>query len=269
MVVQLGQMLLVITHWGCMSQVIEEEEVEFLVEEVTTPGGTVREVVVRESSSESQDLHASFVAARTRSEETADQSTLAASASGGAEQLHFRVASPKDAEPRSGSNPFAAARSVDALSAAQIVRPAGAVRRQGSLGMAREDLLSRVGDAPSLASVADQGTVFLESLESPEGSGAAKAEPGSAAEPRAAPESPSAQRPSELLQARKRAAVQKGSAVELKDVGRRVSWDTKLSLGESVSVSTYTCLMVIICMSRSCFAQTWVSFWCHLSQCSL
>ncbi|CAL8463036.1 g2570 [Coccomyxa elongata] len=220
---------------GTSVEVIEEEE--FLVEEVTTPGGTVREVVVRESSSESQDMHASFVAARTRSEELADQSALAGSAALDAEQSQFRVASPKDAEPRPGSNPFAAARSVAAILAAQIVRPAGGVRRQGSLGMAREDLLSRVGDAPSLASVADQGTVFLDSLESPEGSGAAKAEPGSAAEPRAAPDSPFAQLPIFSPARAQTGAAQKGSAVELKDVGRRVSWDIKQSLEESVSDS--------------------------------
>ena len=236
--------LWVVTHGDDLqrSQVIEEEEVEFLVEEVTTPGGTVREVVVRESSSESQDLHASFVAARTRSEETVDQSALAGDAPGDApgdaEQSEFRVAAPEDAEPRSGPNPFAAARSVDAVSAAQIVRPAGGVRRQGSLGMAREDLLSRVGDAPSLASVADQGTMFLDPLDSPEGSGAAKAEPASAVDdPHAALKSPFAELPVLPPAKAQTVVAQKGNAAELKDEGRRVSWDTRHSFVESASVS--------------------------------
>ncbi|BDA47986.1 hypothetical protein COCOBI_11-2430 [Coccomyxa sp. Obi] len=222
---------------GMSVGVIEEEELEFLVEEVTTPGGTVREVVVRESSSESQDMHASFVAARTQSEETMDQSTLAGNASGDAEQVEFRVASLEDTDPRSGQNPFAAACSVGAVSAAPIVRPAGTVRRQGSLGMAREDLLSRVGDAPSLASAAAEGTVFLDSLESPEGSGAAKAEPGSTAGPHGAPESPFAQPPVSLPAKAETGAAQKGNAAELKDEGRRVSWDTRQSFGESASAS--------------------------------
>ncbi|KAK9907308.1 hypothetical protein WJX75_001226 [Coccomyxa subellipsoidea] len=162
---------------GMSVEMIEEDEMEFMVEEVTTPGGTVREVVVHESSSEMPSA-AMALKARARSEETPGQTAAAGDAAAdeplgaAGQQLELRVASVNDpAETEAAPNPFAFARATDAVAAtANIVQPLPAKRRQGSLGMAREDLLSRVGNAPDLATVAlgpgaaVQGTVFLDPL---------------------------------------------------------------------------------------------------------
>ena len=229
---------------GMSVEVIEEDEMEFMVEEVTTPGGTVREVVVHESSSEAPFAAAMPPAlkARARSEEIADQAILAGAAADdeapGAE-LEFRVASVNDGgEAGAAPNSFAAARATDAVAATSIARPLPAKRRQGSLGMAREDLLSHVGDAADLASAA-QGTVFLDALGSGDGSSLAGSEPSSSG--RAVEGGRRSQEVQERFSgtpARAPAApAESGGPAYLQEEGRRASRDSRRSSGESATVS--------------------------------
>lgn len=242
---------------GMSVEVIEEDEMEFMVEEVTTPGGTVREVVVHESSSEIPSA-AMALKARARSEETPSQSTAAGDAAAdeplgaAGQQLEFRVASVNDpAETEAAPNPFAFARATDAVAAtANIVQPLPAKRRQGSLGMAREDLLSRVGNAPDLATAAlgpgaaVQGTVFLDPL----GSGSLAGSEASGSLGRLEVQR-SAQHSQEQLavgqgSSAKAAAAVAGEAVvqgtgaaDRQEEGRRASRDSRQSSAESDKVS--------------------------------
>lgn len=232
------------------AEAIEEDEMEFLVEAVSTPGGTIREVLVQTSNEAPLAAMAMATAMRARSEEVADQAgetTRDATAGGtaGGQQVEYRVASvEKSGDPTSAPNPFAAARAVDALGAApsSIVQPLLAKRRLGSFGMAREDLLSRVGDASNLA-LAAQGTVFLEPNESDPGGSELGSEAGGSLGQQASRGSQqeqhsflaTSQNVSEPTWAPAVSARRAGSG-GAEELGRRGSWDSRQSSRESMGV---------------------------------
>lgn len=179
------------------SRLLKQGQLEVMVEEITTPGGSTREVIVqwnpeqlqqqqqsgeREASAESSSSASAMAFAsegsqgsprrarvsgqiRTRSEELPSWVSDGADASGAVLEFQAEpLRSPLGSVGGGEQNPFAVARAGDAPAgrsgSSGVVKPAGTPRSRlsGSFGMAREDLLSRVGQ--------EGATVFLDTIPS-------------------------------------------------------------------------------------------------------